>query len=285
MGIFDVFRNRSDPISRKEKMRKIRQSGKDGEEQFRRDKAFSNIERKHHGKDFEEKVRDYDGKTRKIPWEVKRNNSPLSPKQKKTRNLHVRRYVDTPYGVESRTEDKHGNKLEHNILSGKYEKVKKTNSFSLFGSDSNTKKKKTTKKKSKSSSTSVMDTLFGSSKSKSSKPKSRKKKQSRSNAESLWGSNNSSGSLFGSNTKKKPTSKKKSKSSSTSVMDTLFGSSKPKSRKSKSSGVSLWGDSKPTKSRKKKSSSDSLWGSSSNVDIWGSSSSGKKRKKKSDGIW
>ena len=107
-------------------MRKIRQSGKDGEERFRQDKFLSNIERRHHGKDFVEKQTDLTGKTREISWEVKRNNSPLSPKQKNTRNLHVRRYVDTKYGVEARTEDKHGNRLEHNIISGKWEKIKKS---------------------------------------------------------------------------------------------------------------------------------------------------------------
>ena len=155
MGLFDVFRKGSDSISNRERMRKIRQSGRDGEEQFERDKIFSNIERKHHGKDYVEKVSDWTGKTRKIPWEVKRNNSPLSSKQKRTRNLHVRRYVDTPYGVESRTEDKHGNRLEHNMLSGKYEKVQKQRSIgSLFGSGSSSKRKK--------SSGSSYDSLFGS---------------------------------------------------------------------------------------------------------------------------
>ncbi|MGY5143199.1 MAG: hypothetical protein ACW9XH_01835 [Candidatus Nitrosopumilus sp. bin_32a] len=165
MGFFDAFKKHSGNISNKERMRKIRQSGKDGEEQFRRDKMFSNIERRHHGKDFVEKKTDWTGKTHETPWEVKRNNSPLSPKQKRTRNLHVRRYVDTPYGVESRTEDKHGNKLEHNMLSGKYEKVKKSNTFSWFGSDSSTKKQKSTR--------SSYDSLFGSSS--SGKKKSKRK--------------------------------------------------------------------------------------------------------------
>ncbi len=177
MGFFDAFKKRSGNISNKERMRKIRQSGKDGEEQFRRDKMFSNIERKHHGKDFVEKETDWTGKTREIPWEVKRNNSPLSPKQKRTRNLHVRRYVDTPYGVESRTEDKHGNKLEHNMLSGKYEKVKKRNNvLSWFSSDSTTKKRKSNS----------FDNLFGSGS--SSKPK----KSCSSSYDNLFGSGSSS---------------------------------------------------------------------------------------------
>ena len=177
MGFFDIFRNRSDPVSKREKMRKIRESGKSGEEQFRRDNFLNDIERKHHGRDFDEKTRDSRGRTRRIPWEVKRNNSPLSKKQKKTRNLHVRRYVDTPYGVESRTEDKHGNRLEHNMFTGKWEKVKKQKSsgFSFFGSNQTSKKRK-----SKSS-----DSLWGSNSSDSIWGTGTKRKSKR-NSDSFW---------------------------------------------------------------------------------------------------
>jgi len=84
--------------------------------------------------------------------------------------LHVRRYVDTSYGVEARTEDKHGNRLEQNILSGKWEKVKKQDNFSFFGSSSRTKKK----------------------------------------SDSIWGTSNSASSLFGSSSTKKRKSKRKS---------------------------------------------------------------------------
>jgi hypothetical protein len=143
MGLSGIFGKRSS-LSNKERMKKIRQSGKEGEAQFRRDKFLSNIERRYHGKDFVEKKTDWDGKTHETPWEVKRNNSPLSPKQKRTHNLHVRRYVDTKYGVESRTEDKHGNRLEHNIVSGKWEKAKnKPNPFGFGGSTDSSKPKKT----------------------------------------------------------------------------------------------------------------------------------------------
>jgi hypothetical protein len=215
LGFFDIFRKRSDPISNRERMRKIRESGKDGEEQFRRDNVFSNIERKHHGRDFDEHQTDWTGKTiKKIPWEVKKNDSPLSPKQKKTRNLHVRRYVDTQYGRESRTEDKHGNKLEHNMFTGKWEKVKKqkTSGFSLFGDDSNPKKKSSTKKKrtSKKKSDSIfgnsnsMDALFGGGSS------TKKKRTSKKKSDSIFGNSNSMDALFGggSSTKKKRSKKK-----------------------------------------------------------------------------
>ncbi len=192
MGFFDKFRN-------KDRMEKIRQSGRDGEEQFRRDNMFSDIKRKHHGKDFEEHTTDWTGKTTKTSWEVKRNKSPLSKKQMRTRNLHVRRYVDTGYGmVESRTEDKHGNRLEQNMLSGKWEKVKKQDYSGLFSSSSSSKPKK------KSSSST------------------KKRRTSRKKSDSIWGSSSSTSSLFGSSsprkkkrsssTKKRRTSRKKSDS-------------------------------------------------------------------------
>lgn len=208
MGLFDIF-GKGSSLSNKERMRKIRQSGKDGEEQFRQDKFLSNIERRHHGKDFVEKEKDWTGKTHETPWEVKRNNSPLSPKQKRTRNLHVRRYVDTPYGVESRTEDKHGNRLEHNIFSGKWEKVK--NRPNLFGLSSNDSSKP---KKRKSSSS-----IWGSPKKSSSKKKS----------DNIWGTSGSS-SLFGSSS---PSKRKKSSSG----YDSLFGSSSSSKRKRKSDSI------------------------------------------------
>ena len=192
MGFFDIFKTKSNHVSNKERMRKIRQSGKDGEAQFERDKMFSNIKRKPHGRDYDEYQTDWSGKTRRIPWEVKRNNSPLSPKQKKTRNLHVRRYIDTPYGVESKTEDKHGNQLEHNILTGKYEKVKKRNTLSWFSSDSNSKKRKSKKSS---------DSLWGSSSS-SLWGSSTKKSKSKKSSDSLWGSS-SSDSIWGTRTKKR----------------------------------------------------------------------------------
>jgi len=231
MGFFDAFRKRSDPISNGERMRKIRESGKDGEEQFRRDNVFSNIERKHHGRDFDEHQKDWTGKTvKKIPWEVKKNNSPLSPKQKKTKNLHVRRYIATPYGNESHTEDKHGNKLEHNMFTGKWEKIKKekTSSFSLFGSNSDTKKKNSSKKKSDSIfGSSSMDSLFGS----STKKKTTKKRSSKKKSDSIFGSS-STDSIFGSSssTKKKTTNKSPPKKKQTSI----WGSS---SKSKKNTGI------------------------------------------------
>jgi hypothetical protein len=134
MGFFDCLKGNSD----NDRMRKIRESGRFGEDQFRNENAFSDIKRRHHGRDFDKPVRDSRGRTRIEKWEVKRNNSPLSEKQKKTRGLKVRRYVDTKYGfVEGRTEDKNGNRLEQDVFTGKWKKAKKQDNFSnMFGSSS-----------------------------------------------------------------------------------------------------------------------------------------------------
>ena len=66
MGFFDGFKRKSSYISNKERMRKIRESGRSGEERFRRDEMFSDIERRHHGKDFVKKHTDWTGKTREV---------------------------------------------------------------------------------------------------------------------------------------------------------------------------------------------------------------------------
>jgi hypothetical protein len=142
LGFFDFLKGHDNH----ERMRKIRESGRFGEEQFRNDNAFSDIKKRHHGRDFDKTVTDYQGRKRTERWEVKRNSSPLSEKQKKTRGLKVRRYVDTKYGfVESRTEDKNGNRLEQDVFSGKWKKAKKhqDNLDNMFGAGSSGKQKKT----------------------------------------------------------------------------------------------------------------------------------------------
>src|SRR4029077_13670449 len=126
-------------------MRKIRESGKFGEEQFRNENAFSDIKKRHHGRDFDKTMTDYRGRKRTERWEVKRNNSPLSEKQKKTWGLKIRRYVDTEYGfVESRTEDRNGNRLEQDAFTGKWKKAKKhqDNLGNMFGTGSLVKRSK-----------------------------------------------------------------------------------------------------------------------------------------------
>lgn len=140
MGFLDFLRGNG----KHDRMRKIRESGRLGEDQFRNENAFSEIRRRHHGRDFDKPVRDSMGRTRNEPWEVKRNNSPLSEKQKKTRGLKVRRYVDTEYGfVEARTEDKNGNRLEQDMFTGKWKKAKKRDSFgTMFGVSSSESKRR-----------------------------------------------------------------------------------------------------------------------------------------------
>ncbi len=264
MGLFDIFRKNSKNLSNKERMRKIRQSGKYGEDQFRRDKVLSDIERKYHGKDFVEKKTDWTGKTREIPWEVKRNNSPLSPKQMKTRNLHVRRYVDTKYGTEARTEDKYGNRLEHNIFSGKWEKIKKSNPLGFGNSidylGTKQKKRKLT-----------FNPIGGSRSSKKSTDRERK-------SDSIWGFGGSN-SLLGSNsnTKKKRTSKKNS--------DGIFGGGSSDSIWGFGGSNSLLGSNSNTKKKRtSKKNSDGIFGGGSSDSIWGSNYD-KKQKRKSNSIW
>lgn len=131
-------------------MRKIRESGEEGQRYFEQDNAFSNVKRVHHGADYVKTVRDSAGRIRKEPHEVKRNNSPLSKKQKKTWGLKVDRYSNTQYGfVEKRTYNRFGDEIHQDPLTGRWSKVKKrdnnplgmkTTSNNLFGSNTRSNK-------------------------------------------------------------------------------------------------------------------------------------------------
>src|SRR6267142_6452158 len=96
LGIFDIFRKPTKKEITHDRMRKIRESGEDGQRHFEQDNAFSKIKRVHHGADYVKTVSDSAGRERPEPHEVKKNNSPLSELQKKTHGLKVDRYVDTP---------------------------------------------------------------------------------------------------------------------------------------------------------------------------------------------
>lgn len=225
MGIFDIFRKPTKNENHHERMEKIRESGKQGERHFEYDNALSRYKRVHQGADYVKYVRDSAGRTRKEPHEVKRNNSPLSKKQKKTWGLKVDRYIDTPYGVEKVTENRAKERLKQDPLTGKWHKVRKrdTSGLSSFLGTSSTKKQKQSK--------SIYDSFWGS----NSKRKSR--------------NNNSFENLFGSNT----SSKSKRKNTS---FDTVFGSgSSSKRSKSKSTYDNIWGSSK----KGSKKSNASFW--------------------------
>lgn len=289
MGFLDYFKKNQEKASKKEKtkrrMQKIRYSGKEGERTFENEKMFSNIQRTGTGSDYEEEIRDSAGRKRKRKWEVKKNNSPLSKRQKVTHGLRVKRYIDTgPFTRESRIEDRKGNEYREDVFSGKLIKVKKRKSEGIF--ENNTKKKTSKKTTKKKSSSNISEMLFGSNKQKikstSKKSTLRNKPKSFSNAESLWGNVDSSKPVR-KKTKIKSTSKK---SKSSSNLDWLLGGSSSKSigKKSKSSSNVDWlmggNSSKSSKKRKSRKSSDSIWGSSSSDSIWGT---GTKRKK--DSFW
>ena len=150
MGIFDAFKKKSKEEKEKERMEKIRESGKFGEKQFEYDNALFELKRTPYGKDYEKPVTDRNGRRRTESWEVKMNNSPLSKKQKKTKGLWVRRYVMTPHGYERSTEDRSGNLYEPVTFTKnritKYKKVKKSKGHvildSLLGSGSSRSRKK-----------------------------------------------------------------------------------------------------------------------------------------------
>jgi len=120
LGLFDSIFGKRHPVER----------GKECEDQFRTENEMfgDKIKRTGVGSDFErEKLSDpLTGKTRKEKWEIKRNNSPLSKRQKQTRGLKVARYRDNGFGgFEVSVENRKGEKLEKNLFTGKYEKVPK----------------------------------------------------------------------------------------------------------------------------------------------------------------
>lgn len=75
MGFFGLCNNSSKKERNHERMRKIRESGRSGEEQFRYENALSDIKKRHHGRDFDKTVTDSRGRQRTERWEVKRNSS------------------------------------------------------------------------------------------------------------------------------------------------------------------------------------------------------------------
>ena len=183
-GIFDNYQKLTKRERNREQMDKIRQSGKDGERHFEQDNTFSKIERVHHGADYQKTVHDSSGRERVVPYEVKRNNSPLSRLQKKTRGLRVVKYIDTPYGQVKKMYDRFGNEKRENPLTNKFERVRKRDTLEGgllgFGSSSKPKKPISSNKK-------FLDAFFS-----SSKPSGRRK----SSSVDLWGSNSGSGFIW-----------------------------------------------------------------------------------------
>jgi len=197
MGFTDFFRKKTN-VDR----------GKEIEKQFEAEQAWSGkkLKRTGRGSDYKTINRDiFTGKKNIEYWEVKRNNSRLSKLQKKTKNLKVYRARDTPLGNEVTVEDKRGNRLVKD-WSGKWQKEKKNNENSWFGSNNSTKKKKTKQNDS-------LSKMFGSSSSGG-------RKKSSDSFGSMFGSSSSGG-------------RKKSSDS----FGSMFGSSSSKrSRKSNSFG-------------------------------------------------
>lgn len=133
MGFFDIFKKHN--VER----------GKEAEDHFRNSEEMwgAEIRRKPVGSDFEKIERDpLTGKiTRRERWEVKRNNSPLSERQKKTKGLKVARYKDGIFGPEKTVEDRRGNKLDYDPFTGRYERQKKSE-HNMFGESSSSSKRK-----------------------------------------------------------------------------------------------------------------------------------------------
>jgi len=78
-------------------------------------------------------------------WDTKRNDSPVSERQKQTRGLKIYRHYDPsperPLG-ETRIENTNGDKLEYDYLKGNYVKAKKQNNdFFSYGSSTPRKRK------------------------------------------------------------------------------------------------------------------------------------------------
>lgn len=141
--------------------------GKDIENEFKFQSEMQGHEvtRTGIGSDYKRKrVDPFTGRQHTEKWEVKRNNSPLSKRQKKTWGLKVYRSTDTPFGAETRVENRRGEELTRR-LDGSYRKARmsdkdpfgihgmakrssrKTSSndpfgFSALGSSSATRKKK-----------------------------------------------------------------------------------------------------------------------------------------------
>jgi len=234
LGIFNIFRKPSKKEIRRERMEKIRERGKETERWSEQDNAFSPYRKTHVGADYVKTVHDSAGRERKEPHEVKRNNSPLSKKQKKTRGLKVDRYFDTQYGVERRTYNRAGEELKKDPLTNKWEKVRKRDSSrwsSLLGSNTPSRPKK---------SSSFNDNIWGSS-------PSSKKKNSRSIYENLLGS---------SPTRK---SKKRKKEKSEPLGDFFGSSSSGKRSKSRSVHDTIWGSSGSSRPSRRGPKSSDFW--------------------------
>jgi hypothetical protein len=130
LGLFDAF---------KKKKRHQTEIGKAGENYARERLAWSHgkVERDPVGSDF--KTTDPDlmtGKRKVQRYEVKVNNSRLSERQKQTKGLKVIRLRETPFGYEESLENKRGERLEHNYLTGRDERVPKARKNDPFGINS-----------------------------------------------------------------------------------------------------------------------------------------------------
>ena len=102
--------------------------GKEGEDYAKADLAMNHheVKRAPVGSDFETRDRDLlTGKEKRQKWEVKVNNSPLSERQKQTKGLKVIRLRETQFGYEKTIENRRGEKLEYNYMTGRHARVPK----------------------------------------------------------------------------------------------------------------------------------------------------------------
>jgi hypothetical protein len=143
LGIFDIFK------------RSNTERGKEVEDEWRVNQEIqgNNYRRRAIGSDYERTIVDpYTGRRRTERWEMKRNDSPLSETQKKTRGLKVYRSYDPspehPFGG-TRIENSRGEELERNIFTGKYRKVLKKEKdpigLNTLGKSSSSKSRKSKK--------------------------------------------------------------------------------------------------------------------------------------------
>lgn len=157
MGLFDSIFGKKSNVER----------GREKEDQFRSEREMmgEEVRRTGIGSDFETVHCDpFTGRiSERHKHEIKRNNSPLSKRQKKTRGLIVHRYIDgkDAFGIGSqhRVEDKHGNELERDMFTGKYRRKDRDTFGDMFGAGPSS--RSLSSKSRRRSSSSDFDSLMG----------------------------------------------------------------------------------------------------------------------------
>ena len=127
LGLFDNLFGKRHNVER----------GKDVETDFDTQSRMQgyDVKRTGIGSDHKRSYRDLSGKKHTEVWESKRNDSPLSERQKKKPALKVYRSYDPspkrPFGV-TRVEDRRGNELKRDVFTGKYKRVPKRQESNPF---------------------------------------------------------------------------------------------------------------------------------------------------------